>query len=1019
VASRLTERRVLTALFVDVVGSTALTAAFGPERLKRTLDRAFTDLRAIIAAEGGTVEKFVGDAIHAVFGAPVAHGDDPQRALRAAHACLRWAGTQAGAPIPLDVRIGVETGEAIVDLGAVEADRQQMSVGTCVNVAARLQQLAAPGEALVGPTCHDLGRDLAEFEARGEVELRGVGRLPAWRLVALVAPRAGARLPFVGRDAERDLLRAAYRRAVSGRSVLALVLGPPGQGKTRLVEECLAEVQPRATVLSARCRPAGETGLRTPLRELLTGGASDVTMEDLGARVGRVLADPAHARRVVAALAHSAGLATSPDLLTRSTAERQDELTSGWRRYLSALARDRPVVVWVEDLHWAEAELVSLLDRLTLAAPIPLLVVATARPELAERAGLRPGGDRFFIEVGGLGSDEARALARHAGSRDDFDVARAEGNPLFIIELARAGASAPDASVPLTLQGLIGARLDELPSRDREFLQRVAVAGDRFGVTDAALLSGRGPADVADALERLSERLFLHPVAGGYRFHHALVRDVAYGRLPAAERLRLHARYAQEGLDPDDVEGRAHHLWLALGGADAAWVWADSEDLSRLRILAYESHLAAGRHYAGRFAIQSALDAYRRALEFAESAPARAAVEQAMGAAHAAEGRADEAWQHYMRARELYREGGEAPPAELYANLTELAVWTPGMFHRVPDDAEVSALLDEGEDRARRSGSSPVLAHLFAIRAHFGTRTARTFNLAPLEEGLRLVESAADLAPFGRFLVNAAGLQVRWGHFRAAARTFERLDDLGAAGHRIDQADEYRVAFALHTGDLSLAENLVEQFALENASRGPHLASHVHRERAHLLLARGDWPRLVALATTAEKLVADNPATAFCYAITTARALGAVACAMLGQRVEAEALLARAETRLTSLPFSHEEGLLLGYGVLGRRPEVARLADEIRARYGALLPHFFRRTQATVLTMFERWSDLAEPLAALDAAASQGSRFLAALATAIREELAARRGGPAATHAALRALGYRGWSTLLAWRPAP
>jgi hypothetical protein len=370
-----------------------------------------------------------------------------------------------------------------------------------------------------------------------------------------------------------------------------------------------------------------------------------------------------------------------------------------------------------------------------------------------------------------------------------------------------------------------------------------------------------------------------------------------------------------------------------------------------------------------------------------------------------------------VRARELYRAGGEAPPAELYANLTELAVWTPGMFHRVPDDAEVSALLDEGEDRARRSGSHPVLAHLLSIRSHFGTRTARTFDLTPLEEGLSLVEGATDLAPFGRFLVNAAALQVRWGHFRAAARTFERLDDLAAAGHRIDQADEYRVAYALHTGNVALAENLVEQFALENASRGPHLQSHVYRERAHLLLARGDWPGLIRLATTAEKLVADNPATAFCYAITTARALGAVAHAMLGQRLEAETRLARAETRLTSLPFSHEEGLLLGYGVLGRRPEVARLMDEIRARYGVLLPHFFRRTQATVLTMFESWNDLAEPLESLEAAASQGSHFLGALGAAIREERAARQGGPAATHAALRALGYRGWSALLAWRP--
>lgn len=1017
-ANRHTERRVLTALFIDVVGSTVLTAQLGPERLKRTLDRAFAELRALIAAEGGTIEKFIGDAIHALFGAPVAHGDDPHRALRAALACLRWAEAQAGAPIPLDVRIGVETGEAIVDLSAVEGDRQQMSVGTCVNVAARLQQLAEPGQVLVGPICHEVGRDIAAFEARGEVELRGVGRLPAWRLVHLVTPKAHALLPFVGRGAELDLLRAAYRRAASGRSVLVLILGPPGQGKTRLVEEYVAEVRARAWVLTARCRPAGETGARTPLRELLTGGAPDVTMEELAARVADLVADPVEQRRVLAALAHSAGLRMSADLTTLSTAERRDELTNGWRRYLAALTRDRPVVMWVEDLHWAEAELVGLLDRLTLAAPMPLLVVATARPELAERAGLRPRGDRFFIEVDGLGALDAQALARHAGRRDDLDIERAEGNPLFIIELARSRASDPAGAVPLTLQGLVGARLDELPVRDRELLQWVAVVGERISVMDGALLSGRGPADVAAALERLSDRLFLHPAPGGYRFHHALVRDVAYGRLPAAERLRLHAHYAQEGVGPDDVEGRAHHLWLALGGSDAAWVWADSEDLSSLRTHAYETHLAAGRRCAERFAIQSALDAYERALGFADGAAARAAVEQAMGAAHAADARGEEAWQHYMRAQQLYREADRPPPAEIYADLTELAVWTPGMFHRTPDDAVVETLLGEGEALARLRGPAAALARLLSIRAHFGTRSGRTFDLAPLEEGLRLAENAPDLAPFAHFLVNAAALQVRWGRFRAAARTFERLGELSVAGHRIDQVSEYRVAFALHTGDLALAEDLVEQFALENASRGPHLRSHVYRERAHLLLARGDWPGLLVVATASEKLVTDNPATAFCYAITTARAFGAVAHALLGQRAEAETSLRRAETRLTSLPFSHEEGLLLTYGALGRRPDVQGLMDEIGERYGALLPHFFRRTQATVLTMLERWNDLAEPLEALDAAAAQGSPFLRALAAAVREELAARQGGPAATHAALRGLGYRGWSTLLAWRPA-
>lgn len=1008
----------MTALFVDVVGSTVLTARLGPERVKRTLDHAFTALRALIAAEGGTVEKVIGDAIHALFGVPVAHGDDPHRALRAADACRRWAEAQAGAPVPLGVRIGVETGEAIVDLTAVEGDRQQMSVGACVHVAARLQQLAEPGHVLIGPVCHALCRDSGAFEALGELELRGIGRQPAWRLVALVAPEARARLPFVGRASELDLLRAAYRRATSGRSVLALVLGPPGQGKTRLVEEFVAELRDGTRVLAARCRPSGETGARTPLRELLTAAGADVTGEQLAARLEDLVDDPVERRRVLPALAHSAGLGTSADLTTLSTAERRDELTNSWRRYLAALARDRPVVVWIEDLHWAEPELVSLLDRLTLAAAIPLLVVATARPELAERAGIRPGGDRFFVELDGLGVPEAQALARHAGSPDDLDIERAEGNPLFIIELARARVSDPGAAVPLTLQGLIGARLDELPVRDRELLQRVAVVGVGISAPDAALLSGRGAADVAATLERLSERLFLHPTAGGYRFHHALVRDVAYRRLPAAERLRLHARYAQDGIGRADVEGRAHHLWLALSGPDAPWVWAESEDLPELRRQAYETHLAAGRRYAERYAIRSALDAYERALGFADDATARAVVHHAMGAVCAADGRGEEAWEHYLRARQLHQEADQPPPVEIYADLTELAVWTPGMFHRVPDDAEVGALLDEGETLARRSGPPAVLARLLSVRAHFGTRSAQSFDLAPLEEGLRLAEGAADPAPFAPFLVNAAALQVRWGHFRGAARTFHRLDELSAAGRRIDQVNEYRVAFAIHTGDLAQAETLVEQFALENASRGPHLRSHVHRERAHLLLARGDWPGLLGVAQDAERLVADNPGTAFCYAITTARALGAVAHAVLGQRAEAEACLARAETRLTSLPFSHEEGLLLAYGVLGRRPEAQRLLEEIRQRHGALVPHFFRRAQATVLTMLERWAELAEPLAVLEEAAAQGSPFLAAFASAVREEQAAGQGGAAATHAALGALGYRGWSRLLAWRPA-
>src|SRR5258706_4046618 len=255
VSERFAERRVISAVFVDVVGSTALTVALGPERLKRALDRAFRELSAIIAAEGGTVEKYVGDAVHALFGAPTAHPDDPQRALQAAHACLAWAEARTGVPVPFAVRVGVETGEAIVDLSAVATDREQMSIGTCVNVAARLQQLAEPGQGLVGPTCHGVTLETAEFLALGALELKGLGRMSVWRLVRPLPVVPATPLTFVGREAELDVPPLAYRPGASGRSVLALISGPPGQGKTRLVDEVVAGVRAEAQVLMARCRP--------------------------------------------------------------------------------------------------------------------------------------------------------------------------------------------------------------------------------------------------------------------------------------------------------------------------------------------------------------------------------------------------------------------------------------------------------------------------------------------------------------------------------------------------------------------------------------------------------------------------------------------------------------------------------------------------------------------------------------------------------------------------------------------
>jgi class 3 adenylate cyclase/tetratricopeptide (TPR) repeat protein len=1010
-SERPVERRVITALLVDVVGSTALTVQLGPERFKRALDQAFLELKAIINAEGGTLEKFIGDAIYAFFGAPTAHADDPQRALRAANACVQWSAARSRASVPLSVRVGLETGEAIVDLAATEIEHQQTSVGGCVILAARLQQHAEPGQILVGPNCHEMNAGVAEFVGLGDVELKGLGRQQVWRLVALTVPPAGARLPFVGRDAELELLRFAYRSAQLGRGVLALVSGPPGQGKTRLVEEFVTKLGGEVQLLKARCRPAGELGARNPLHEFLTSHDFEASPDGLAERLSGLFPDAVERHRVFTALAHSAGLIVGQELAALPTAQRQEEIENGWRRYLAALAQAGPLIVWVDDLHWAEREVVHLLQRLTLGTGMPVLIVATARPEFGAQTALPPGENRFFVTLDALHEADAQSLAHYAGSAAPAGLERAEGNPLFIIELARARQIGVAREVPMTLIGIIGARLDELPPQDRELLQRVAVVGETFTVSDAILLSGRESADVLRTLDRLAELLYLHPVPGGQRFHHALVRDVAYGRLTTAERMRLHARYAQDGVPPDDVQGLAHHLWEAVGLQDAEWVWEGSQELPDLRIRARESHLAAARRYAGRFAYERAIEAGQRAFRFAIDSADVARVEQAIGHIRAAEGEADDAWTHYLRSRESYHSAGIEPPPDLYPSFLELRIYTSGMFLRLPDDAIVEALLQEGESVARRVGDLASLARLLALRAY------RSHDATQLVEALRLSEEVADSASLGSFLEHAGVLQNRVGEFAVARRTYERLDALATPGALSDQHLEFRAILALNTGRIGEAEGLANRFLAASASRGPHLRTHALREQSHVLLAQGNWRGLCELAVETERLVAEHPETAFCYAVTTVLSFAVIAHAIEGRCSEARALFMRAEAPMQAEPLERESVLLLANGVIGDQDKVERLRRDAREPKAQLF-WFFHRMEAVALTILERWDELHEVLPPLERIVTKGSPYVEALVVAIREEMAAARGGPAPRHGKLRELGYMGWSQLLAYRPS-
>jgi class 3 adenylate cyclase len=989
-------------MFIDIVGSSALVE-LGPERMKRVLDRFFADLTAELTAEGGTVEKYIGDAIFVIFGAPVSHEDDALRALRAAGRCLAKASTATDGRPAVPIRIGVETGDALVDLGAAQTDRQRMAVGGCVNVATRLQAVAAPGTALVGPGAREAVGDGAALESVGEVELKGLGRSPAWRLVSTSARHVRPRVPYVGREAELELLELAYKRASGGRSVLAVVSGPAGQGKTRIVEELLARVGAGPTVLVARCRPTGEAGPLEPQRQLIDA----TTPEEVRVRVDRVIADPAEAVRVADALTHSAGLGTSEALRQRPIADRDDEITNAWRRYLSGLARERPLIVWVEDVHWADPQLVALIDRLTLSGSTPLLVVVTARPEFAQEAGLKPSGQRFFLDLEPLPAEDVDELATLAGGVANSVTARAEGNPLFIIELARARSVRDEDALPMTLRGTIGARLDDLTGEERQLLHAAAVIGESFTAGNVALLAARGAGPVRASLDHLVALQYLRSdLDGAYRFHHGLMREVAYGQLPIADRLRLHARYGRHGLDAKDHDRRAHHLWEAIGGPDATWVWEGDAERAELRRDARASLLASARTSGRAFLTEVAARRGTYALALSETALERAEAHQVIAGVYE-EVSGDEELVNLKVSIAAYREAGVAPPASLYASIGNV-VWRPGGLRSEPDQAEVERLLAEGLAVARAEGNALIEATVLAYTAMRKSSLIET--LAMFRQIRAIIDHADDQVPYLELLSFNASAEQRAGNLTEAQGLLRRAAALAARDPRAPVDILYyqigNIAFAV--GDLDELETSTEHYERAVAAGGPHIRMHAQRGRALLAFCRADWPAVRAVARHVIGTIDEHPETVFCVGSALSLAWGASAAAISGDMVEARDLCARAQ-RITSQPNIGDTPIAATLATLGMRGDVIRIAD-------SQPPDSWPAVLALALASIGEWDHVRARLPALDRLATGSHRYAGALASALREELAARDGGPPARHAALLEMGYVGFSEVLRFR---
>ena len=563
------ERKLATVLFVDLVGSTELVAARDPEVVRRRVDSFFEHVSHCIATHGGIVEKFAGDAVMAAFGIPQAHEDDAERAVRAAAAIL-----DSVHGLGLEARIGVEAGEVVAD----ERD-STFATGEAVNVAARLQQQAQPGEILIGPFARRLTIGAVETEEVGPVDLKGFGEpLIAWRLVRLLETDGrvvSVAAPFVGREYELELLENTLARVIHNeRAHLFTIYGEPGVGKSRLAREFIEGVE-GASVLVGRSLPYGEGVTYWPLAEMVkvaAGITDDDPVKEAVAKLRAQCGDDA-----VADL-----LALAVGVLEGIEAERsQQEIAWAAREWAAELADARPLILVFEDVHWAEEPLLELIEHLAeRVKESPLMILCLARPELLD---IRPGwgGGRLraaAIELEPLAPDESEELLDALLADRELSTSerktlleKTEGNPLFVEETTRMLLEGGTASkrIPDTLQAMIAARIDRLPRSEKRLLQRAAVIGRIFWEGAVALLLP----DVED-LEPVLDDLLLRDfvtresrssISGerAYRFKHVLIRDVAYAGLAKAARAELHQQVADwltSIAGEELVEIRAYHL---------------------------------------------------------------------------------------------------------------------------------------------------------------------------------------------------------------------------------------------------------------------------------------------------------------------------------------------------------------------------------------------------------------------------------------------------------------------------
>jgi class 3 adenylate cyclase len=955
----LEERKIVSVLFCDLVGFTAASEQQDPEDVRARIRPYHARLREEIERYGGTVEKFVGDAVMAVCGAPVAHEDDAERTVRAGLRILEAIAelNEADPELGLQVRIGINTGEAVVAVGARAERGEGLVTGDVVNTAARIQTVAPVNGVAVSEQTYRTTSHVFEYEPLAPVSVKGKAEpLLLWEANA-VRDRFGRdstrgyETPFVGRELEKALLMGTFERAAQQRSVqLVTIVGEPGVGKSRLAAELFAYIDAKPELINwrqGRCLPYGEGITFWALGEIVKAEAGILESDSAEVAAAKLEAavspDEPERQWLLQRLAPLVGVEAG------SPAERQ-ELFTAWRRFLEGLAAARPSVFVFDDLHWADEALLAFLEYLAeWSQGVPLLVLCTARPELYER---RPGwgaGQRnaHTVNLSPLSDPETAELVSNLTSTmvssQELELAiveRVGGNPLYAEEFVRlladrglepAGEALDKSDLPESVQALIAARLDTLSPERKSLLQDAAVLGKVFWLGALAEIGGRDPGELEQALHDLARKELVRPARTSsiegeseYSFWHLLVRDVAYSQISRAERTRRHraaAAWIERQADArveDLAEVLSHHYLQALELAEAAGDTKQAEELAQpaRRFLALAGERALGLDTAQAQARLS------RALELMPPQdPGRPDLLASWADAVFQAGRPREAAEALDEALASLRARGDTEAAARALQLRSRIAQRLGEGRQVALAAEAIELLEQQSPGPALVAAYAQLANAQHVGGEYAAAIAAADRAVTLAEKLGLPEPARALGYRGFSRVYTEGRDGFVEMEQALALLVERgagrdaailQNNLAVARYPLQgpasslASFEEGIAFCDQRG---LAES-----AAQLESNCPGLLAELGRPEealkraaglAAVLEARGDTQSLgeVRAVELAERLAREDETAPddVEWLIETARTVGSIDILALGLSVAAAALVTRAPAEASSL----------------------------------------------------------------------------------------------------------------------